>query len=196
MASKGVVLTPTVENILAVWEDATDAHHESGMRWYDFAHDFALDISGGDITRGAGVLAALSPNKAWDVNMRLAQRAFVDGVASGTLGNAVGKANAILAGSDPLDVLGNGLKTRNFYLNIARPSCPEAVTIDRHAYDIALGERNAENKRVSLTPGRYAAFCDAYRVAAARLGILPLQLQAVTWEAWRARWAWRKTAAA
>lgn len=192
MATKVVTLTPTAENILAVWEDATDAHRDSGMAWYDFAHDFALRISGGDIVRGAGVVAALSPNKAWDQNMILAERAFHDGAASGTLGVAVRKANAILAGADPVDVLGNGLKTRNFYQNIARPDCPEAVTIDRHAYDVALAERNSDNKRYALTPTRYAAFCEAYRDAALRLGILPLQVQAVTWETWRARWAWRK----
>lgn len=187
------ILTPTVENVLTVWHEATDTQRESGMGWYDFAHDFALDISDGDITRGAGVIAALSPNKAWDQNMILARRAFDNGQASGTLGNAVGKANAILAGADPLDVLGNGLKTRNFYLNIARPECAEAVTIDRHAYDVALGERNAENKRLSLTPGRYEAFCVSYRDAAQEVGVIPQQMQAVTWEAWRDRWAWRKS---
>lgn len=190
--AKGITLTPTVENVLTVWEDATDAQRDSGMNWYEFAHAFALEISGGDITRGAGVIAALSPNKAWPVNMTLARRAFEDGEASGTLGNAVGKANAILAGSDPLEVLGNGLKTRNFYLNIRRPECAEAVTIDRHAYDVALGERNAENKRLSLTPGRYEAFCEVYRLAALETGVIPQQMQAVTWEAWRDRWAWRK----
>lgn len=193
--TKGTILTPVAENVLTVWESATDAHRDSGMAWYGAAHEFALEISGGDITRGAGVLAALSPNKAWDVNMRLAARAFLDGSASGTLGNAVGKANAILGGSDPLDVLGNGLKTRNFYLNIARPGCPEAVTIDRHAYDVALAERNPDNKRLGLTPTRYAAFAETYREAAMAVGVLPLQMQAVTWEAWRTVWAWRKTVA-
>lgn len=192
--TKGITLTPAAENVLAVWESATAEHRESGMAWYETAHAFAAEISGGDIVRGAGVIAALSPNKAWDVNMRLAARAFADGSASGTLGNACMKANAILAGADPLDVLGNGLKTRNFYLNIARPGCPEAVTIDRHAYDVALAERNPDNKRLGLTPTRYAAFAEAYRVAATEAGILPLQMQAVTWEAWRAVWAWRKVA--
>lgn len=191
-----ITLTPTADNIVTVWEAASDSHRSSGMEWYAFAHRFALDISGGDIARGAGVIAALSPNKAWDVNMRLAARAFQDGEASGTLGTAVRKANAILAGADPLAVMGNGLKTRNFYVNIAQPDSAEAVTIDRHAYDIALGERNAENKRVGLTPTRYAAFAAAYVEAAARLGVLPLQVQAVTWETWRERWAWRKSPAA
>lgn len=193
MSKSLVTLAPTAENILAIFHGASDAHRASGMAWYADAHRFALEISGGDIKRGAGVLAALSPNKAWDVNMRLAARAFQDGVATGTLGVACGKANAILAGADPLDVMGKGLKTRNFYVNILDPQGAEAVTIDRHAYDIALGERNAENKRVSLTPTRYAAFCEAYRAAADALGILPLELQAVTWEAWRERWAWRKS---
>lgn len=192
MSKSLATLTPTAANVLAVWETATADHRASGMEWYALAHRIAHDISGGDIVRGAGVLAALSPQKEWNLNIRLAARAFETGVASGNTGNANGKANAILAGANPLDVLGNGLKTRNFYMNILDPECADAVTIDRHAYDVALAERAEGNKRVSLTPTRYAAFTAVYVEAADTLGILPHQLQAVTWEAWRAVWAWKK----
>lgn len=186
------ILKPTAENILTVLENATPDQHASGMDWYAFAHTFATDIAAGDIVRGAGVIAALSPQKEWGLNMRLAARAFAEGVATGNTGNCNDKANAILAGANPLDVLGNGLKTRNFYLNILDPSDAHPVTIDRHAYDIALGERAVGNKRLGLTPTRYDAFCEAYRVAASVAGILPQQLQAVTWETWRSQWAWKK----
>lgn len=190
--SKGIILNPTAANVLTVWETATDDHRVSGMGWYALAHEIAHEISGGDIVRGAGVLAALSPQKEWGLNIRLARRAFETGVATGNTGNACDKANAILAGANPLDVMGNGLKTRNFYMNILDPECVESVTIDRHAYDVALAERSADNKRVSLTPKRYETFASAYRAAALELGILPQQLQAITWEAWRAVWAWKK----
>lgn len=187
-----VTLSPAAENVLTVWESATADHRASGMEWYALAHTFAHKIASGDIVRGAGVIAALSPQKEWGLNMRIAERAFQTGVAVGNTGNANGKANAILAGANPLDVLGNGLKTRNFYLNILDPECAEAVTIDRHAYDVALAERNPDNKRLGLTPKRYAAFAEAYRLAAVEAGILPQQMQAVTWEAWRSVWAWKK----
>lgn len=192
MTSTAAVLNPTAANVLAVWETATAAHRASGMEWYALAHRIAHDISGGDVVRGAGVLAALSPQKEWNLNIRLAARAFETGVATGNTGPCNDKANAILAGANPLDVMGNGLKTRNFYANILDPNCPEAVTIDRHAYDVALAERAVGNKRYNLTPTRYAAFTAAYVEAATSLDILPHQLQAVTWEAWREVWAFQK----
>lgn len=191
MASK-IILTPTAENVLAVWESSNDSHRESGLNWYAFAHAFARDIADGDIVRGAGVIAALSPQKEWGLNMRLAARAFDTGIATGNTGPCNDKANAILAGADPLAVMGNGLKTRNFYLNILDPEGREAVTIDRHAYDVALGKRAVGNKRYSLTPTRYAAFASAYIAAADVAGILPHQMQAVTWESWAAEYRWKK----
>jgi len=190
-----MTLAPTAANIIAVWEEASIAQHESGMGWYDEAHEIARDISGDIAWKGAGVLAALSPNKAWNMNIILARRAFRDGQASGSMGVACAKADQILGGAEPLSVMGNGLKTRNFYLNILNPSDPFPVTIDRHAYDVALGVRNAENKRLSLTQKRYDAFARVYREAAHTLGVLPQQVQAVTWETWRDKWAWRKVAA-
>lgn len=186
------ILTPTAENVLAVWKSATAAQVESGMAWYSDAHDFARRIAAGDVSRGAGVVAALSPQKEWGLNMRLAARAFADGRATGNTGNACDKANAILAGAEPLSVMGKGLKTRNFYANILNPQDAQAVTIDRHAYDVALGERAVGNKRLGLTPTRYDAFAAAYIGAADVLGVLPHQVQAVTWEAWRDEWAWKK----
>jgi hypothetical protein len=192
MSKSAAVLNPTAENVLRVWETATDVHRENGMAWYALAHRIAHDISGGDIVRGAGVLAALSPQKEWNLNIRLAARAFETGVATGNTGPCNAKANAILAGANPLDVMGNGLKTRNFYVNILDPECADALTIDRHAYDVALAARAENNKRLGLTPTRYAAFAAAYVGAADTLGILPHQLQAVTWEAWREVWAWQK----
>ena len=187
-----VEVTPTAANILAVWNRATAEQIAEGMEWYGVAHTLALELSPADVHRGAGILAALSPNESWERNVILARRTIAEnGLTGGTLGNSVTKANAILAGAEPLSVMGKGLKTRSFYVNIADPLDDTTVTIDRHAYDVALDLKNAENDRLSLTPKRYEAFSVAYRGAARTLGILPSQVQAVTWVAWRSRWAWR-----
>lgn len=194
-------LTPTADNIIAVWNLATDAQVSAGLTWYAEAHNLALDLASGDAVKGAGVLAALSPQEEWTRNIVLARRAFsAEGLNGGTLGRSVANAHRILAGEHPLDVLGNGdpkraLKTRAFYANIADPSDAVTVTIDRHAFDVALNKRADANKRVGLTPTRYTAWSDAYRAAADTLGVLPQQVQAVTWETWRQRWAWKKAAA-
>lgn len=186
------MLNPTSDNVLAVYDRATSGQIERGMAWYEVARGIARGIANGDVRMGAGVLAALSPNESWPRNIVLARQAFENGVASGTLGNSCLKANAIMAGAVPLDVMGKGLKTRNFFANIFDPECAESITIDRHAYDVALDMRNVENKRLCLTPKRYAAFGAAYLDAASKVGILPNQLQAITWETWRDKWAWKK----
>jgi hypothetical protein len=193
-------LTPTADNIIDVWNRATAEQVSSGLTWYADAHDLALDLADGDAVKGAGVLAALSPQEAWTRNIVLARQAFsTEGLQGGTLGRSIANAARILAGEHPLDVLGNGdarkaLKTRAFYANIVDPADSFTVTIDRHAFDVALNLRAADNKRVGLTPTRYAAFSEAYRAAADTLGVLPQQVQAVTWTAWRERWAWKKDA--
>jgi hypothetical protein len=138
-------------------------------------------MSDGNTRAGAGVIAALSPQKAWEHNVKLAQEAFANGEARGHVRNACAKAERIMLGEDPLQVLPAELKTWNFFRCISDPEDPEAVVIDRHAHDIAVGEvyggtdRGLDNKR------RYATLSHAYREAARRLNEIPSVVQAVTW---------------
>ena len=53
------------------------------------------------------------------------------------------------------------------------------VTIDRHAYRIALNDNGAG--RVRMTANQYKVFEDAYLLAARQIGIESTELQAVTW---------------
>lgn len=181
------------KNIIKEWDRALPAHHEAGMSWYVDAHNEAKTM--GDLVIASGVIAAMSPNTPWDRNLVIARNAMATGVATGTLGNSCIKANRIMAGEDPLSVLG-GLKVRSFYKNIVDPTCSEAVTIDRHAYDIAVDTRNGKDRRPIGTPKQYEAIANAYRVVADSLGIMPWQLQAVTWESWRSRLTARRSIAA
>lgn len=187
-----VTLKPTVENILSVYRAARPEQIAAGLQWYADAHTFALAISNGDIVTGAGVIAALSPQTSWAQNMTLASRAFVEGFASGQTGANVSKANRILAGESPEDVLGwnnpkakSGHKVRNFYRNIVDPTGREC-TIDRHAHDIAVGEQTDSKTRGQLDRvGVYDLFADIYREAAKLVGIPVAALQAITWVVWR-----------
>lgn len=184
--------TANVENILNTFEEATAQQQAEGMLWYAEAHELAASLSSNTAT-AAGVIAALSPMMSWTRNVALAKKAFADLRASGALGLSVKRANQILDGADPLDVLG-GDKVRSFYLNILDPQGDD-VTVDRHAFDVALNLRNSENDRTQIKGKRYAALADLYRDAAVVAGVLPNQMQAVTWTVWRERWAWRKSAA-
>lgn len=94
--------------------------------------------------------------------------------------------------------LGNQHKVRNFFVNISNPNDKNAVTIDTHAVAAALlkplaGSDAEVNTNLSGPPksastglvGSYPVLADAYRELANELGILPRELQSITWEAVR-----------
>ena len=102
--------------------------------------------------------------------------------------------------------LGEMHKVRSFYNNIIAPySTGGDVTIDTHAVAAALlqplagsdrevehnfgggpvGEPGTTNSIVNGSQGTYGLYADAYRRLADELGILPRELQSITWEAVR-----------
>ena len=98
------------------------------------------------------------------------------------------------------DNLGNEHKVRNFYNNIVAPNTPYGdATIDTHAVAAAhlmpYGAKATEvghnfgsgmnGSEVLGISGVYHLYLDAYREAAADRGILPRQMQSITWEAIR-----------
>jgi hypothetical protein len=114
-------------------------------------------------------------------------------------------ANAIQAYRAPdmptvSQAMGNQHKVRNFYNNIVAPNSDKGdVTIDTHAIAAGLlrplggkddlvakglGSSGSSNSATGAL-GLYAPYADAYRAAAADRGILPRQMQSVTWEALR-----------
>jgi len=176
-----------VWNIIAAYERATPDQLTRGAAWYPAAHTLAAYLADGDVRKGAGVIAALSPMKLWTLNQKLAADAL-SGNPHGHMGDAMRKVNAILAGADPAEVLPMNLKTGNFYRNIADPSDPVPVTIDRHAHDVAgglpydgIGRRSGKVPPGLGNVSRYNSLADAYRTAAESLGMLPNVLQAVVW---------------
>lgn len=174
-----------VRNIKTVWSLATDDQLRQGREWYHTAHETAKMLADGDIKVGAGLLAALSPQTAWWLNVELACEAYETGTARRHTGDATGKANKILAGLDPESVLPMERKTGQFFLCILNPYDREAVCIDRHAHDVAVGVPYGDWSRGLSTTSRYNLIADCYRRAARDLGEIPSVVQAVTWVAWR-----------
>lgn len=175
-----------VDNIIGVYQSATASQIYDGRMWYTTAHQLADIISGGNPRAGAGVLAALSVNKSWPENQRLAGDAFT-GNLHGHVGDALRKAGRIMEGVDPEDVLPMDLKTGNFYRCILDPSDTEAVVIDRHAHDLAINFPMGNEDRGLGAKKRYSVMSLAYRNAAAELDELPMDVQAITWLVWRER---------
>lgn len=174
-----------VRNILSVWHTASDQQVQQGRDWYPAAHETAAMLADGDVKVGAGLLAALSPQTAWWLNVELACDAYETGRASRHTGDSCGKANRIMAGIDPEDVLPMTRKTGQFYRCILDPSDPVAVCVDRHAYDIAVGIPLGDWNRGLSAHGRYALLAHCYWEAAQRVGEIPSVVQAVAWVAWR-----------
>ncbi len=185
-----------------------DAYHEAvshnARSWYAEAHAYAVEVSlyhDVPLDRVCGIIAALSPSTAWERNLVLAIDMIETGDCAHAYGDAVRKARKIRNGSRPEDVLG-GRKVRSFYRNLFDPSRPGAVTVDRHAYSIALAGRedstrtrtlhDSELKRLDR-PGVYHLVAGAYRSAARSLGILPQDLQSITWDWWRDQHAYGTT---
>lgn len=186
-----------IQNIINKHEQATPELRKGGAEWYEKAHEEAKRVGSGDVKKGAGIIAALSPQIGWDRNVSEAHELAKTGNIRGALlPENVEKAHRIMAGEDPHDVLG-GHKVRSFFENIHDPSNPEHVTIDRHAYDIAMGHPFVGTGRKStprggdgkMSPdiglsamGRYQHFVHAYKQAAQALDTsIPNKTQAITW---------------
>lgn len=171
--------------------------------WYDQAHEHAKKIGGGDPEKGAGIIAALSPQTGWDLNLaqayelssgRIAPEQFEKlragdrSVLEGTKlkrqpTGRILKAHAIHSGQQTTREAITGPKTSNFARNIADPSDPHAVTIDFHAHDIAVGRPLPTAVRRGLdSPARYNYFADIYREARDMVGAPTAhEVQATPW---------------
>lgn len=98
--------------------------------------------------------------------------------------------------------LGGAHKVRNFFNNIEDPDHPAGdITIDTHAYGIGMNNPVSVNHPLIAagggsiasspghaadgTTGTYSVFAEAYNQVAKEVGLLPRELQSVTWEKWR-----------
>jgi hypothetical protein len=173
-----------VNNIVTTHDQLKNDHPEvlkTGTQWYDRAQETADRIGRGDMHKGAGILAALSPRKLWGENVRLAQEMVKSGTTKGHTAVQIRKARRIFEGEAPTDVLG-GPKETSFYHNISDPNNPHHVTIDRHAHDVAIGKKYGSAERGLGAKGRYETFHNAYNLAARHLGFeVPSRLQAGVW---------------
>lgn len=190
-----MTFTPSVSNVLSVYDRACPRAVEYGQTWYHDAHSQASIIDPIRPHRAAGVIAALSPMNVWSNNIAkafllysLGGNVVIDPVTRKNgigLSKNVEKAIAIYNGTDALDVL-TAWKTRAFFLSIAEPDGIHIPVIDRHAFDIAVGERTNDAARSVLQRKNvYRQFAGAYIIAAKYAGTSPATMQAITWEQWR-----------
>ena len=164
-------------NIRKVRANCTPEQIAQGRAWYQDAHELALAIGKGDVRKGAGIIAALSPRTRWGRNVALAIDAG-NGNVHGAMGASLRKAQAILDGAAPEDVLPMDAKTGNFYRNILDPSDPFAVTVDVWAHRIATGDDKSAGPRSDRD---YRECAEAYVIVSGEFGEPASTTQAGTW---------------
>lgn len=131
-------------------------------------------------------------------------------VGWGSLGEIAKAVRSVEAANDPAalsQLMGERHKVRNFYNNIISPNSRHGdVTIDTHAVAAGLmrplsgnslevahnfanhpgvGLPAAGGSAITGAQGLYPLYADAYRQAAKERGILPREMQSITWEAVR-----------
>ena len=188
-----------IHNIISVYRDADETQHAEGLVWYPNAQKAAYHIAVKyDIAVYivVAVIAALSPNNKWTRNLVNADAligAFIrgdgiDSVKVSTYNKMKQKAWDILAARPNYEgakAMLKGRKITSFFLDIMGEF---NVTIDGHARNIAYGERvGLTDDRTNIGVREYHALQAAYDEAARRVGLLPYQLQAITWRVWRDR---------
>jgi hypothetical protein len=180
LQSVGESTRRVADRIVATWDRATAADLDNGARWYAEGETLINELAAEHrLTREtvAAVVAHLSPRTPWARNVEGARKLLATGEAPGCLGANVDRALAALGSDDPLGTL-NGPKTARFALNLLGNR--EAVTVDVWAVRVALGNSGDPEKVLSRV-GMYPAIEHAYRVAAQRIGVDPVTVQATTW---------------
>lgn len=188
-------------NILSVYVRANEYDREEGMHWYTnarssaevMAHKYRVNV-----TTAIGVISALSPGRAWGMNLLEAED-FIKAYQKGNRGRDlpivgtygyrnIRKSLRILEGTSPLEVLG-GNKVRSFYQNILDPKGSSEVTIDRHAKGLAIRSNSVRGATSEddaiVSNSEYPFYAKHYVKLADRLGLIPNQLQAICWVTWR-----------
>lgn len=186
----------SVKNIINIYLAATDDEKADGVKWYRVALREATKIGkefGVSKHTVVGVIAALSPNLGWTVNVRNARDMVQCFTGGGSIDDVTVSSYPLnkqkawrmleekVVRKDKLMKILNGPKTTAFFANIFGI---DVVTVDGHAKNIHDGERRVlKNNNVGVK--EYREIAKAYHEAADTVGIKGYEMQAITWVAWR-----------
>lgn len=191
----------TAQNIISVYNLATETDRNEGAGWYGSALTFAYDLHkryGVGVHAVAGVIAALSPRNRWERNKQDAESMIKVSAAGGDFADlmslkvctfATGKKKAAtilsecITNKDAILALLKGPKLQEFFNCITGDA--DEVCVDGHAYSVWLGDRVALADVPSIGVKLRRTIKEDYRDAAKTLGVRPSVVQAVTWVCWR-----------
>jgi len=187
-------------NILSVLKKATKDEIDYWSNWYQHAHQHVRELAERyelPLPVTAAVVAVLSPNLGWKVNLLAAQRLIENWLmleGERDLGplekvpaykSNVYKALKIL---DTGDVgLVAGPKVSVFFHSLLNPDRVEReLVLDGHAINVWRGIKTRLQDLRQPTKAEREAIIHDYRKVADLVGLTPQELQAVTWFIWKA----------
>lgn len=178
----GTTSRACVDRIVATYRRATEADREAGARWYGEGEVFCTSLAaqtGHSVETVAAVVAHLSPRTTWSRNLYGATMLLTTGEAPTCIAANVERARKALVAAEPRETFGpTAPKTRRFMANLLGER--DVVTVDVWAARVAFGPRDDAEKVLGRV-GVYDAIERAYQIAALRLGVDPVTVQATTW---------------
>lgn len=160
-------------NVEKFYLDNKGKYTEEGILWYNNYHQYIKKFDG-NLLRNCAIFAIMSINSSLVANVKKFEWFHKTGEFKGLCRN---KFEALIECDNSedciLDIL-NGMKIKNFCMNLYNPININWVTIDRHAARIAGEEKK-------ITKKKYIEIADAYKKVAADYYLIPCQLQAMTW---------------
>jgi len=185
----------SANNINAVLDDADQIDWQEGLLAYDrynemmhrlaVHHDFSLD-------RVTAAFVSLSPNNDYKGNLR-SLVSVLTGIKEGlparlirvsTYNQCRDRAYAYASGDRQFLDWTKGPKVRAFYQNILEPQSWGPVTVDGHMFSVYLGKRLRMKEAVRYKLD-YDVVAHAVREVAFMRCLLPHQVQAILWFAWK-----------
>ena len=183
-----------VSNVLKVYTLNKDFNYSGD--WYVQANSFCAEIAQMyhlKLETTVGMLAALSPLKNWEQNKLILKHYLETGEVKHTkvFTNKVVLIHKQAQTVDEITSILRGQKIISFFLNILYPTTSEQVTIDRHAASIVFNQKlTGEDSHFSIK--QYISMQQAYIVAAKKVDLPALQLQAITWDIWKSKFYQKK----
>ncbi len=184
-----------VKNILDVLDKAAPTDIDEGRLAYQRYHKVCRDIANYyryTLPEVISVFAATSPNTDYLKNLRSAVSVIyghskgipVEKIRVATYGHCRNRAYQYLTGEADFLTKVKGKKILSFYMNILNPMDGYAVTIDGHAFNIWRNIK-APLKGAGIPARLYNEIAEDYREVSRRVGLLPNQVQAITWFTWK-----------
>lgn len=197
---KGELLTErkVVNSILRFHALASLDETIEGLDWYQSAHNYCKELAARynvSVSQVAGIISAFSPQCGWQENKRFALSFLINPNKVTRNEMQTTKARKILTLTSEADIYRSlslndaAWKTKAFFLNMLNPTVLTDVTIDRHAIAICIQHPNKtaalSDTYSKMTVTQYRFFERCYIAAAVKVGLLPQQLQAITWTVYR-----------